>query len=112
MQILVDGCPLCEMIRTKKFTTKLYYPSLSEIDTKTCIIIDSPLNGKPIIMSSEHIPELDKTKWGHMLYHARHLFGNGIYLVRDKRYCPDHFHCYITSYTKNPKTLPDLRYED
>ena len=112
MQILVSGCPFCDMIRTKEFTTKLYYPRLSEIETRTCMIIDSPFDRRPIIISTEHIPELDKTKWGHFLYHSRNLFGGGIYLKRDGRYCPDHFHCYITSYTKNPKTLPDLRYEN
>jgi len=109
-KIFVEGCPFCEMIKNKKFNTKLYYPPLDILDSRTLIIIDSPFNGKPIAVATEHIPSLSKTEWGYMLYHARRLFGQGVYLRKPKDHYEEHFHCEITHVNVNPKSLPDYRY--
>lgn len=106
---LVDGCKFCEIIKSKRPPTKLYYPEPHRIGERMLIIIDCPFNHKPVVVASEHIPDVDKTRWGYMLYHARRLFGQGIYLKIDRRYEPDHFHAYIQHGVVDPKKLPDLR---
>jgi len=107
--ILVDGCPFCQIIQTKISPTKLYYPEPKMIGDRSLIIIECPKRHRPVVVASEHIPEVDKTRWGHMLYHARRLFGQGIFLRIDRRYLPDHFHAYIEHMSRDPRTLPDLR---
>jgi len=107
--ILVDDCPFCEIIKKKFPITKLYYPEPDLIGDRSLIIIDCPKRHRPVVVASEHIPAVDKTRWGHMLYHARKLFGQGIFLRIDRSYIPDHFHAYVECMARDPRTLPDLR---
>lgn len=107
--ILVDGCIYCDIIRSKISPTKLYYPEPDRIGDRMLIIIDCPIRHRPVVVASEHIPDVDKTRWGYMLYHARRLFGQGIYLEIDRRIEPDHFHAYVQHWTYDPNKLPDLR---
>jgi hypothetical protein len=92
----VLSCPLCEIFRDRKITTKLYWPeTIEEIPQAEFIIIDSPVDKCPIIIFRDHTDTILSENWGNMLYRCRKLFGDSVRLKWTTKIAKDHFYCDI-----------------
>ena len=108
----VSGCPYCEIWTKHKLNTKLYYPTISKLESSDFVIVDCEYSNKPVVISSEHVTSIGKEQWGRILYVCRKMFGYGMRLQISTRYIKDHWHAYITNISTDIKNLEDLRYEN
>ena len=111
-KLRVTNCPLCNIFEHLNINTKLYFPTLEEIQKQDdFVIIDCQDCQVPMVVVSEHVTEIGKEQWGRILYQSRRLFGN-IVLRPYMRKIKDHWHRHIIKWSKDPRKAPDLRFED
>ena len=91
--LLVDGCPLCEIIQ-KKINKKIYYPLDKDLIKSEFIISECPWCGNPIVIFRDHIPTILHDQWGRMIYIVRKTFEKPKINRSIHRY-REHFYCHI-----------------
>lgn len=92
----VISCPLCDIIKNKNVVTKLYWPTdINCIHDEEFIIMDSPIDNKPIIIFRDHTDTILNENWGNMIYRCRKIFGESVRLKWNRTLAKDHFYCDI-----------------
>ena len=94
---LVKGCSLCDIFLEpeKNIHTKLYYPTLEEINKVDFIILDCHTCNIPMIVLRDHVSHVSREIWGKMLYQCKQIISGNIQLRCKPRLILDHYHCHI-----------------
>jgi len=95
--ILVKGCPLCDIFLEprKHIHTKLYYPlDIDMVSQSEFVVLDCETCNTPMIVVRDHIEEIHKENWGRLLRISRRLFGNAQLRCKPRKIL-DHYHCHV-----------------
>ena len=97
LPLRVCDCNLCRIFSHREFKGKIYYPeTIEELDICEFAIIEDEETNTPMIVASEHIPDISREYWGRVLYRCRKLFGDTVRLNTRMNKIKDHWHCFVS----------------
>jgi len=97
--ILVSGCPLCEIFLNPKdnINTKLYYPHIDKINDSNYVIIKCKSCNDPMVVIRDHVDYIHPKIWSDVVYRCKKILGYNIEFNTTQRTILDHVHVHISN---------------
>jgi len=95
--ILIKGCELCSIFLepNSNIKTKLYYKESEDIKESEFVILECNTCKTPMVVVRDHVNDISKETWGHILAVVRKEFGRSTRLRLERRTIKDHWHAHI-----------------